>query len=400
MNRRRTITLFLIIFSNFLGATVVLPTLPLYAQRHFDMSPDMIATLLDSYFIAQFVASPTIGKLSDRFGRIPVLVISQLGTILSFIMLGFATSIPMLFAARILDGITGGNVIVAQAYIADVSAPEKRTQALSLSWMAFGLGYILGPALGGVIAAIFNEQATFILGAVISLVSLLLTWLLLDESLTPEVRAARKTLKRATMRVSDILANVPLVLILIIGFGTQLSLSLMTATLALFGAAVIFAKESPDAVNLGVGLLLTCVGVGQFLTQLFLIKPMVRRYGERRLVVTGVLFRGVALLMMAVLIWPITEGLSLLLFAVASGVLMPSLLALATTSVDKEHNGSVLGYYQAAISLGIIAGTWLGGQFFEIAPTLPYVIGGVLLLITVLPALALTRRFRTVAAPA
>ena len=400
MNRRRTITLFLIIFSNFLGATVVLPTLPLYAQRHFAMSPDMIATLLDSYFIAQFVASPSIGKLSDRFGRIPVLVISQFGTIISFIMLGAATGVPMLFAARILDGITGGNVIVAQAYIADVSAPEKRTQALSLSWMAFGLGYILGPALGGIIAAIFNEQATFILGAAISLVSLLMTWLLLDESLTPEVRAARKTLKRASMRVGDILANVPLVLILIIGFGTQLSLSLMTATLALFGAAVIFANQSPDAVNLGVGLLLTCVGVGQFLTQLFLIKPMVKRYGERRLVVAGVLFRGVALLMMAVLIWPITEGLSLLLFAVASGFLMPSLLALATTSVDKQHNGSVLGYYQAAISLGIIAGTWLGGQFFEIAPTLPYVIGGVLLLITVLPALALTRRFRTAAAPA
>ncbi|MEO8393226.1 MAG: MFS transporter, partial [Chloroflexota bacterium] len=295
---------------------------------------------------------------------------------------------------------TGGNVIVAQAYIADVSAPEKRTQALSLSWMAFGLGYILGPAIGGVVAAIFNEQATFVLGAVISFVSLLMTWLLLDESLTPEVRAARKTLKRASMRLRDILANMPLVLILIIGFGVQLSLSLMTSTLALFGAAVVFVDQTPDKINLGVGLLLTGVGIGQFVTQLVLIKPMVRRYGERRLVVVGVLFRGISLLLMAALILPILEGLSLTLFAVASGLLMPSLLALATTSVDKEHNGSVLGYYQATISLGIIAGTWLGGQFFDITPTLPYVIGGVLLLITVLPAVALMRRVRPVTAPA
>jgi DHA1 family tetracycline resistance protein-like MFS transporter len=400
VTRRRTITLFLIIFSNFLGATIVLPTLPLYAQREFGMSPDAIATLLDSYFIAQFIASPYIGKLSDRFGRIPVLVISQLGTFISFIMLGFATGVPMLFAARILDGITGGNVIVAQAYIADVSPPEKRTQALSLSWMAFGLGYILGPALGGLVAAIFSEQATFVLGAVISMISLLMTWLLLDESLTPEVRAARKTLTRASMRLRDIFANTPLVLILIIGFGAQLALSLMTSTLALFGAAIIFAGQPADSINLGVGLLLTGVGVGQFGTQLFLIKPMVRRYGERRLVVVGTFFRAVSLLLMAVLIWPITEGLSLTLFAVASGLLMPSLLALATTSVRKEHNGSVLGYYQAAISLGIIAGTWLGGQFFDIAPTLPYIIGGVLLLITVLPAVALLRRVHPVAVPA
>jgi MFS family permease len=400
VNRRRTITLFLIIFSNFLGATVVLPTLPLYAQRHFAMSPDTIATLLDSYFIAQFIASPYIGKLSDRFGRIPVLVISQFGTFISFIMLGFATGVPMLFAARILDGVTGGNVIVAQAYIADVSPPEKRTQALSLSWLAFGLGYLLGPAIGGIIAAIFNEQASFLLGAVISLISLLLTWLLLDESLTAEVRAARKTVQRSSMRLRDILANRPLVLVLSVGFGAQLALSLMTSTLALFGAAVIFIGQSPDSVNLGVGLLLTCVGVGQFVTQLVLIKPMVKRYGERRLVVVGTLFRALSLLAMAVLIWPFTEGASLLVFAIASGLLMPSLLALATTSVDKEHNGLVLGYYQATISLGIIAGTWLGGQFFDITPTLPYVVGGVLLLITVLPALLLLRRTRPVIAAA
>ncbi len=392
MNRRRTIILFLIVFSNYLGATVVLPTLPLYAQRHFAMTPEMIALLLDSYFIAQFVASPYIGKLSDRYGRIPVLVVSQIGTVISFIMLGFAAGVPMLFAARVLDGITGGNVIVAQAYIADVSPREKRTQSLGLVWMAFGLGYILGPAIGGIVAALFSDQATFLLGAAISLISMLMTWILLDESLTPAVRAARQQLQLVSMRVQDIFANRPLVLILIIGFGAQLALSLMTSTLALFGSAVIFANQTPEAVNLGVGLLLACVGVGQFLTQLFLIKRMVPRYGERRLVVVGTFFRAVALLLMAILVHPFTEGVALLIFATASGLMMPSLQSLATTSVNKEQNGAVLGYYQAAISLGIIAGTWLGGVFFSLTPELPYVLGGALLLITVLPGLVLLRR--------
>jgi DHA1 family tetracycline resistance protein-like MFS transporter len=400
VNRRRTIVLFLIVFSNYLGATVVLPTLPLYAQRHFSMSPEMISSLLASYFIAQFIASPTIGRFSDRYGRIPVLVISQLGTVISFIMLGFATGVPMLFAARILDGITGGNVIVAQAYIADVSPREKRTQSLGLVWMAFGLGYILGPAIGGIVAAVFSEQASFMLGAAISLVSLLMTWLVLDESLTPALRAERLLRRHPSLRLQDILNNAPLVLVLVIGFGAQLALSLMTSTLALFGGAVIFAGESPDSVNLGVGLLLACVGVGQFFTQLVLIKRLVPRFGERRLVVVGTFFRGLAMLAMAAVAMPIPEGAALLVFAVASGIMMPSLQALATTSVTQEYNGVVLGYYQATATLGIISGTAMGGWFFAHLPTLPFILGGTLLLITVLPGVVLMRRAQPVVAPA
>ncbi|MCC6802896.1 MAG: MFS transporter [Anaerolineae bacterium] len=398
MNRRRTIVLFLVIFSNYLGATVVLPTLPLYAQRHFSMSPEAISSLLAAYFIAQFIASPTIGQLSDRFGRVPVLVVSQLGTFISFIMLGFAASVPMLFAARILDGITGGNVIVAQAYIADVSPREKRAQSLGLVWMAFGLGYILGPAIGGIVAALFSDRASFLLGAGISLVSLLMTWLLLDESLTPELRVERLTRRRPSLGLREIYRNTPLVLVLIIGFGAQLALSLMTSTLALFGEAVLFAGQTPDAVNLGVGLLLACVGVGQFFTQLVLIKRMVPRFGERRLVVMGTLARGLALFGLGVAVMPVPAGAALLLFAVASGIMMPTLQALATTSVSHEYNGVVLGYYQAATTLGIISGTALGGWFFAHTPALPFLVGGGLLLITMLPGITLMRRAQPVVA--
>ncbi len=393
MTRRRTITLFIIVFSNFLGGTIVLPTLPLYAQRHFAMSPEAISMLLASYFIAQFVAAPFIGKLSDRFGRIPVLIISQLGTVLSFIMLGFAGSVVMLFAARILDGITGGNVIVVQAYITDVSPREKRTQSLSLVWMAFGLGYILGPAIGGFVAAAFSEQASFILGAAISLLSLIMTWALLDETLTAERRALLKTVKKASLKARDILANVPLSLILLIAFGTQFGLSMLTSMITLFGEDVIFANQSASAVNVGVGILLTCIGVGQFMTQLVLIKPAVARFGERRLVIIGLTLRGVSMLIFVVLATPFMSGFALLLFAGASGLLMPSLQAMATVSIeDESQNGAVMGIYQSAISLGIIAGTSLGGNFYGIAPSLPFLIGGVIMFIMLLPGVVLNRR--------
>jgi predicted MFS family arabinose efflux permease len=219
-----------------------------------------------------------------------------------------------------------------------------------------------------------------------------MTWLILDESLTPEIRAARLNRLRPSLRMSDILSNAPLVLVLVIGFGTQIALSLMTSTLALFGEAVIFAGQSADAVNLGVGLLLACVGVGQFITQLFLIRRLVPRYGERRLVVVGSLLRAVAMLAMASVALPIPEGAALLLFAMASGMMMPSLQALATMSVPQEYNGAVLGYYQASITLGIISGTWLGGLFFAMTPTLPYVVGAAVLLLTLFPGVVLLRR--------
>ena len=400
MDRRHTLVIFLIVFANFLGATVVLPTLPLYAQRRFDMSPEVISALLASYFIAQFVAAPFIGRLSDRYGRIPVLMISQIGTVISFIMLGYAASIPMLFAARILDGITGGNVIVAQAYISDISPREKRTQSLGIVWMAFGLGYILGRAVGGFVAAIFSDKATFLLGAGISLLTTILTWLLLEESLTPERRQQRTAAGRPSMHWREIITNPVLVLLLLLAFGTQTALALMTSTLALFGEAVLFARQTAEQVNFGVGLLFTSVGVGQFLTQVFLLKPLVARYHERRLVFYGMLFRGLALLTMAILLSPLAAGAALFVFACASGVMMPSMQSLATVSVDAEHNGAVLGIYQSAVTLGIIAGTWLGGLFFAQAPTLPYLIGGVMLLALTLPSLVLIRRAQPVVAAA
>lgn len=400
MNRRRVIILFSIVFANFLGGTVVLPTLPLYTQRNFSASPQTISLLLASFFIAQFLAAPVLGRLSDRHGRLPILLISQIGTFFSFIMLGAAQTLPVLFAARILDGITGGNMVVAQAYITDITPRKQRTQGLGIIFAAFGLGYIVGPAVGGVVSAAFGDHAPFWVGAGISLTTVILTWLFLDESLPREERLARAAQKRR-LEPALILNNTPLMLILFIGFCAQFSIAVFQATLALYSEEVLFAGQRAETINLGVGLMLTGIGVGQFMTQLFLLHRLVPRVGERRLVVIGAFFRALGMLSIAVFTSPWLVGpFSLVMIAVASGVMMPSLQSMATTSVSEDISGGVLGVYGSSTSLGIIVGTWAGGQLFAVTPQLPFIIAGTMLLFTILPALALMRRAAPVAEPA
>jgi len=392
MDRRRIIPIFLIVFVNFLGGTIVLPILPLYAQRHFDASPEQVTLLQASFFLAQFLAGPVLGRLSDRYGRVPLLIISQIGTVISFLMMGAAQSLTMLFAARILDGITGGNIIVAQAYITDVTPREQRTRALGLVFMAFGLGFIFGPGLGGSLAAFLGETSPFWVGGAVTFLTVLLTWFTLDESLTAEQRAARRE-QNVKMKPADVLGNTPLLLILVIGFAAQFSFSLFQSTFALFGEAVLFPQNTPQEANLGIGLLLTGIGIGQFGTQVFLIQRLVRRFGEPTLVFLGAALRGLGVLSLAVFTSPWLVGpVSLITFAVGSGIMMPSLQSLATTTTRDDLRGGVLGVYQSATSLGIIFGSALGGVLFAISPTRPFLVGGVLFLCLLFPAALLARR--------
>jgi DHA1 family tetracycline resistance protein-like MFS transporter len=390
VERRRYTAIFIIVLVNFLGATIVLPTLPLYASRHFDAPPHLITWLNTSFFIAQLLAAPLLGRLSDKYGRIPVLIVSQIGTVISFLMMGFAGSLEMLFLARILDGVTGGNVIVAQAYLTDISPREQRTRALGLVFAAFGLGYTVGPALGGALS-IFGEHAPFFVAAAISLATVILTWRTLDESLSAEERLARR--HDVHLHPRELLANIPLMLIFIIAFFAQASMSMMQSTFALYGEDVIFARLDRNMVGLGVGLLLGTVGVGQFLTQLVLIQRIVPRYGERRTVMIGAALRAFGLLSLTMFVSPFLVGpVSLVAFAVGSGLMMPSLQSLATTSVDERTSGAVLGIYQSCASLGIITGSAIAGALYAAQPTLPYLIGGLVFIGTLIPAGLLFRR--------
>jgi len=391
VDRRRLVPIFLIVFVNFLGGTLVLPILPLYAKQRFNAPVETITLLNASFFAAQFIAGPIMGRLSDKYGRLPLLIVSQLGTVASFIMIALAQDMTGLFVARILDGITGGNVIVAQAYITDITPREKRTQALGVIFAAFGLGYIFGPAVGGGLA-VFGAQVAFIVGAVISLITVILTWVMLDESLPRESRLARRAPKHR-MKASDILGNPALILILVIAFATQFSMSLFQSTFSLFGEAVIFKGSPENTIGLGVGVLLGGIGVGQVLTQWVLIRPLIARYGEHKLVIIGDLLRGFGFLTLTFLISPWLIGLvSLMAFAIGSGMMMPSLQSLTTMSVPEEISGGVLGVYQSSTSLGIILGSAISGWLFASSPTTPYLVGGAIYLLLVPLAVMLMRQ--------
>jgi DHA1 family tetracycline resistance protein-like MFS transporter len=391
---RRIVTIFLIVFVQILGASLALPILPLYAQRYFDLSPQAITLLVSSFFAAQFVAGPFLGRLSDRYGRLPILIVSQLGTAVCFLLLGITNSVWVLYAARIFDGLTGGNVIVAQAYITDITPREKRAQSLGYLMAAFGLGFIFGPALGGLLSAAFGPRVPFILAAVAALLVAILTWFTLDETITPEHRARVQQTPQSSFSVRALATNVPLLLVLLIAFVGQFGLGVLQATFALYGEAVLFAGYSEEATNIGIGLLLAAIGLTQFITQLFILRRLLARFGETVMVMGGIVVRMIGLLIYAVISSPYLGVFGSIFFALGMGIMMPPLQALATEAADDSNRGGILGVFQSVASLSTIFSTAIGGVIFAINPRLPYWVAVALSLVVLLPAIHLWRQRR------
>ena len=178
--------IFLTVFIDMVGFGIVIPVLPLYAE-HFHATPVEIGWLTGIYSGMQIIFMPILGRLSDRFGRRPVLIVSLTGTALGFLVMGWASSLPLLFAARIIDGATGGNISTAQAYIADVSTPENRSRSMGLIGVAFGLGFTFGPVIGGILSRSRTGAFLFRRGA--RSVNVVLLYFILPESLSPEYRS-------------------------------------------------------------------------------------------------------------------------------------------------------------------------------------------------------------------
>lgn len=387
---KRLIVILLIVFVQLVGAAMVLPILPLYASREFGMTPTMITLLNTAFFAAQFIAGPFIGRLSDNYGRVPILLVSQIGTVIAFLMLGFGQTVWVLFFARILDGITGGNIIVAQAYITDVTEPEDRTKALGYLFAAFGVGFIVGPAVGGILSSTFSYQTPYIFAATAAAIVVILTYVVLEETVTDEQKEENKRGGGSKMTIGGVLTNVPLVGILVITFGAQMAFAMLQSTFSLFGEAVLFV-ENPDRAELGVGLLFAMVGVGQIVTQGALLGRLVKQFGDGAVVFIGTIIRSISMFVIVIIAIPLSAGVALFLFAMGTGLQMPALQSIITETVPKNQRGGALGLYQSAQSLSIIVGSAIAGMMFEIDPATPYLFGGVLFAIMALPSWYLMR---------
>jgi DHA1 family tetracycline resistance protein-like MFS transporter len=186
MNRSPLVVIFTTVFIDLLGFGIVIPVLPYYAEgTQFNGTPRTVGLLFASYSIMQLIFSPVLGRLSDKHGRRPILLISIIGTGIGFLILGFAKTLWMLFLGRILDGISGGNISTAQAYIADVTSKEDRAKGMGLLGAAFGLGFIFGPAIGGILSR-WGIQVPFLFAAGLCFANAVLLYFTLPETVTPD----------------------------------------------------------------------------------------------------------------------------------------------------------------------------------------------------------------------
>jgi len=410
MDLKRLFPILLIIFTNILGAGVIIPILPLYAQGTFQGSVIQITMLSSAFFGAQFLAAPVLGRLSDRHGRRPLLLVSQLGTVLAFMLFIFAIplgqridalglSLPLsggmlvLFAGRLLDGITGGNITIAQAYISDVTSEDHRAHGLGLLQGAFGAGFIFGPAFGGILSN-YGQVAPFIGATIITSITLMLTMFTLKESLTEEERDANHN-GRGVRRIpwKNILGSPALLLVLVIGFIGSMAFSSMPSTFALFADHVIFANtQFPERIQLYIGLMLAFYGAMQVLTQLALIRPLVKRFGERTLLLIGQASIAIAYFGLAGSASAIIATLLLAPYGFGFGVSEPSMQSLVTRFGQRQARGYLLGLYQSSRSLALIVGPILAGWVYQnIGPRSVFDLAGVVIGLGFIAGLVLKR---------
>jgi DHA1 family tetracycline resistance protein-like MFS transporter len=348
----------LIVFVDVLGFAVVIPLLPFYAQR-FGASPLEIGALFGSYAVCSLVAAPLLGRWSDRYGRKRVLLLSQAGSLLGFVIMALAPSLVWLFLGRVLDGLTAGNVATARAYIADVTPPKDRAGAFGVIAAAFGFGFLVGPAGAGLLAA-YGYQLPLWIAAGLSATSLMCTWLLLPAAIPGPQRAdTRGSGEGPWWRAAGVR---PLLAQL---FGFLFAFSMFTAGFALFCQRRLQWAGEPFGAR-EVGLVLSYIGLLGLMTQLGLLRSLVRRFGEVPLVHASLLAGALGYAVLSRVDGLVLLFLCLSLTAIANSAMRPTLLSLISQKVSPGQQGTVFGVTQSLQSLAGLVGPLLAGLLIQL----------------------------------
>lgn len=347
------------------GFGIVAPILGRYADR-FGASGFQVGLLFASFSLAQMVCSPLLGRLSDRVGRKPVIVVSLIGTAIGSFVTGIAGALWVLFIGRIVDGASGASIAVAQSAVVDLGKPEQRPRMLGLLGMAFGVGFVVGPALGG-LAALGGPHVPFFVAAALAAVNAIAAVIRLPE--TSAMRGARENSPRSARRVNRYI---------VIGFFSALPFAGFEATFSLFGGARFDLTEgSTAAIFFG-------IGVAMSIVQGALIGPLTKRFGSVTLLRAGLALVAIGLLVLGgAAVW-VVLGVALLLIVVGSGVTNPSLTTLVANSAPADRRGEVLGFQQSAGALARVVGPPLAGLSFDhVGIGAPYSIGALVFLVAI-----------------
>lgn len=397
--------IFITLLLDILGIGLVVPLMPRMVEQFTGGGPANAALFYGVfaalYAVMQFLFSPLLGNLSDRFGRRPVLLLSLVGAGLAYLGMGWAPSLVWLFVARALGGITGASIGTATAYLADVSPPEKRAQSFALVGVAFGLGFILGPAMGGILGQ-YQLTLPFFVASALAFANALYGLFILPESLPPERRRAFSLRRANPLGTLRALSPHPMVLALCVPLALSLIAQRGVENVWALYTEYRFAWEPRQ-----IGLSLALVGLGTALAQGMLTRRVIPRFGERRTLVVSLGFGAAGMLVFGLAQRPVVVLAAIVLTSLGS-LAGPSLQALLSQSVPAEEQGLLQGGLTSLQSLvHIIApllmtnlfGAFAGEEATLYLPGMPFLVSAALMVIALITAQALFRRHRRTSGP-
>jgi MFS family permease len=383
------VTVWLTLFLDLVGFGIVLPVLPFYAE-HFGASPQVVTLLSTGFSLAQFLMSPVLGRLGDRYGRRPIMLISIAGSCASMLVLGFAASLWMVFVARVVSGASSANVSTAQAYVADRVHPSQRAKYMGLMGSAIGLGFIFGPAIGGLLSHADHPELPFLVAAGMAAINWVLAFHFLPgspdsaKSKRPQARGGFALL--ALGRALESSAGKTLGGLVLVNFMFYLAFAAMESTFALSLEAR-FGWGGRET-----GLLFTGIGVVIIVVQGMLVGRLVKWLGEKRTLMTGMGVLSVGLFTTGAASVPAVAVGGASGIAGGNGFIGPSISALISRSSGPTEQGLNLGIASSAASLARIIGPAIAGVVFEaVGPGVP-MMGGAGLVVLAIVAVALLVR--------
>lgn len=404
-NRAAQVILFVIVFIDMIGFGIIIPLLPYYGQTFAgeiqqvgaflgtEIAPEglVIAVLFSVYSLMQFIFAPIWGRLSDRYGRRPVLLWNLVGSVISYIIFGLAGSLLVLFFSRVIQGVAGAKIATAQAYIADITPPGKRARGMGMIGAGLGLGFVFGPAIAGILISLENSVLSFPLldsilqhniyalpgyfAALLSLINLVVLYFLLPEPKEREVSASQKRFRTWDWQEFRTALESPrLGLLLVIIFLATMAFSSMESMFALWGETALGINEKTNSY------LFAYIGILIALNQGVVVGRLAEKFGERRLVVLGTASLMVSLLVLpfSLSIWMLMSVLVFLAFG--SGVNTPSLQSLVSQISEDTNVGGTLGLSQSTSSLARIIGPLLGGWMYDMfGIEFPFIVGAAIM---------------------